>query len=105
MLIPVRHPLDVAASWSRRGKPIEKLVRSYDSMFNHLGWPHTLYRIEDIPVLDGGDDSDRMKSEAQWRINDYQAAIVERVVTPNLQFFTDLYPEIMDGEQNGNWNH
>lgn len=92
--IPLRHPMDVAESWARRGKNIEKLVSSYQAMFRHLeDQQHTLHRMEDIPCLAGTEDSDRNEVPNTWNIDKYQGRILLEVVSPHLEFFKQHYGE------------
>lgn len=91
MHIPIRHPMDVAASWARRDKLVLDLIAAYDSMFDRLSDPHTIYRIEDLPVLEGGDDDTHTEHDGvDW----FKLCIAVRVVAPHHQFFADLYPDI-----------
>lgn len=89
--IPVRHPMSVAASWARRGKNVDKLVRAYLSMFAHLTRPHTLHKMEDITPLDGLDDRDRMTHDSMALIGEAQRQVQEQVVLDNYQFFLRFY--------------
>lgn len=90
MHIPVRHPMDVAASWARRGKSLDKLLRAYASMFVHLHLDHTIHKVEDLPTLDGGEDRDR-NADGTARVAEYQAAVMSQVVKPHMDFFSSLY--------------
>lgn len=90
MHIPIRHPMDVAASWARRGKNLDKLLRAYASMFAHLHLDHTIHKVEDLPTLDGGEDRDR-EAQGDVKVREYQAAVMERVVKPHMDFFSGLY--------------
>ena len=86
--------MDVAESWARRGKNIEKLVSSYQAMFRHLeDQQHTLHRMEDIPCLAGTEDSDRNEVPNTWNIDKYQGRILLEVVSPHLEFFKQHYGE------------
>lgn len=91
--IPLRHPMEVAASWARRGKNVGALIRAYQSMFAHLnnGVAHTIHKMEDIPRVDGTDDHDRDKINAQWVIDDYQGRVLLEVVHPHLELFEIYY--------------
>jgi hypothetical protein len=88
--IPVRDPMDVAASWARRKKKIDGLIRAYDSMFNHLGMAHTLHKIEDIEPLEGTNDHKDRVTPA-WRLAEYQGIVREQVVDQHRQFFDRFY--------------
>ena len=55
--IPIRHPLEVTKSWARRDKKVAGLITAYTSMFEHIRTQqHTIYKMEDLPKLDGYTD-------------------------------------------------
>lgn len=88
--IPIRHPLDVAAAWARRGESLDKLLNTYGLMFEFLDRQpnHKLYRIEDFEPLDGTDEPgkcDKSVTEA------YQNRVMRLVVEPHREFFGAFY--------------
>jgi hypothetical protein len=90
--VPVRHPRQVAASWARRGKNLDRLLLAYESMFGHLDHS-TCYRIEDYPVLDGGDDWDR-EAHGESKVADYIAQVERSVISPHRAWFSNYYEDI-----------
>jgi len=88
--IPVRDPAAVAASWARRGKNVDALVHAYRVMFESLSRPHTLHRIEDLPVLDGGDDRDR-KTHGNSYVQAYIDEVMQDVGLPRREWFARFY--------------
>lgn len=91
--IPLRHPLEVAASWARRGKNPIAMVQAYECMFRHLdaGVPHVIHKMEDLPRLAGIEDSDRNTVTGQWAISKQQDELLLKVVHPHLEFFEQYY--------------
>lgn len=88
--VPIRHPMDVAAAWARRGECLDKLLRNYGLMFEFLeNKPnHTLYRVEDLPRTRGTDEpgkADPSVTEA------YQSKVMRLVVEPHREFFQRFY--------------
>lgn len=88
--IPVRHPMVVASSWARRGKNLDRLISAYMCMFAHLHRPHTLHRMEDLPVLAGGDDHDRLV-RGDTLVAEYRERVMEEIVKPNHDWFIRRY--------------
>lgn len=98
--VPVRNPMDVAASWAQRrktGDPLANLIHRYRLMFDWMAGAEgrfTLYRIEDIPPLVGtGEHKDAEPN--QRRIAQYQSAVREQIVEPNMDFFLRFYDREM----------
>lgn len=90
--VPVRYPYDVAESWARRGKPLDKLIGQYDSMFRFIGnEAATLHKVEDIPRLAGLDDHDVVRDVNLASIHEYKDMIHDTIVVPHLSFFRDFY--------------
>lgn len=87
--IPIRHPMSVAASWARKGKPVERLIGQYRSMFEYLEHnTPVLHRIESLPRLAGTDDPGEPDLA---RAEQYQARIASEVIRPHLDFFLRYY--------------
>ena len=88
--IPIRNPLDVAASWARRGKPVESMVSAYNDMFTYLD-THTevtFHKIEDYDPIEGtGEHPDAVANPDQ-----HIAAVMAEVVELHREFFEGYYP-------------
>jgi hypothetical protein len=96
--IPVRHPLDVAASWASRpnGMPVERLLEQYDAMFEYL-WCFSpeLYRMEDLPRLVGMNE--REPGDHAERVQAYRDAVTMNVIRPQREFFEGYYEDLSRG--------
>lgn len=94
--IPLRHPKSVCASWCRRyvdGNPVAKLIKAYNAMFKYLETHEAkLYRVEDLPKLDGMDDWPE-RQDLQ-HLTEFYAAITEKVVEPHRAFFKKYYEDL-----------
>ena len=90
--IPVRYPLDVAYTWARQGKNLQRLLDAYASMFRHLDRSHTLHKIEDLPRLAGYSDNQHLTGNPT-RIAEYKDTITQQVLEPHHRFFAGIYPE------------
>lgn len=94
--IPVRNPMDVAASWASRrktGNPLANLIHRYRLMFDWMEESEgrfTLYRIEDIPPLAGTGEHKGADLNPR-RIAQYQNAVREQIVESNMDFFLRFY--------------
>lgn len=89
--VPVRHPLDVVHSWVRQSKNIERLVKSYESMFKALETTeHTLHKVEDIPRLAGTQDFPHLQADPT-ALRKAEDTILYRVVSPHMDWFTAFY--------------
>lgn len=90
--IPIRRPIDVAASWARRAKHIEGLLNAYQAMMAVITEPpdhvtFTLYRMENLQVhLGDNDGGARHPNDSR----PYQAALAEALI-PYRTFFEELY--------------
>jgi hypothetical protein len=99
--IPIRHPLDVAASWARRhrtGKPFEDLIRRYGRMFAYMADPEhefTLHRMEDLPRLRGM--SEHVDENRDSKVKRYREEIKVEVIEPNREFFERFYKDLDRG--------
>lgn len=91
--VPLRHPRDVASSWARRGKNLDRLVEAYRCMFTHLQQPHTVHKMEDIAVLSGDDDWDR-EVNGDGQVSVYVDRIMADVVQPHAEFFSQYYEDL-----------
>jgi hypothetical protein len=91
--IPLRHPYAVASSWARRGKNVVQLIAAYRSMFACLTQPHTIHQMELLPVLGGGDDSDR-SVEGERLVSSYVDEVHDDVVQPHAEFFAQYYEDL-----------
>ena len=96
--IPIRHPLDVAESWGRRGKAgdvVYSLIEQYDAMFEYMrSHSHDLYRIEDIENTAGSDETVEDNPELVEQLCE---AVEERVITPHRKFFAVFYKDLIRG--------
>lgn len=91
--IPIRNPIDVAESWARRMKPIDKLVSIYGTMFHYLDHTKdnpTLHKMEDLPRLAGTDDWDRQEGNLAI-VHEYKDTITDQVIKPHIDFFSGFY--------------
>ena len=89
--IPVCHPMSVAQSWAGRGKNVSALLSAYAGMFEALSQDHTLHKMEDLPRLAGVDDWDRRVHPEAWRVAEYQHQVIQQVVMPHADFFSQFY--------------
>lgn len=94
--IPIRHPMDVAASWaSRRLLPgaLERLVGGYHLMLEFVQHcEHELHRIEDLAIVIG--QGERSPGDHGERVDRFQGAVLADVVWPNRDLFGRFYPEL-----------
>lgn len=88
--IPIRNPMEVARTWGRQAKNIEGLLKAYESMFYHLNIEHTLYKMEDMPRLDGLNDAPELRKDTA-QVHEYQRIIQEKVVDKHGEFFERFY--------------
>ena len=92
--VPIRHPMQVAESWARRGKPAGKLLEQYEAMFEFLAiGGQTLHRVEDLPRLAGTDDLDVVRAGRPALVDIYQRAVAEQVVRAHEPFFVAYYAD------------
>jgi hypothetical protein len=91
--IPLRHPMAVAASWARRDKNPDRMIAAYRSMFAHLYRPHTLYRMELLPLLDGYADTDNRENEGVTHARTYQMLLASEIIEPHIDWFAAQYPD------------
>lgn len=95
--IPLRHPLEVAASHARRGKNVDALVSAYQCMFAWLrdapAGSATMYRMEDLPTLAGGDDWDR-DGHGDGRVEQYRGIVRSKVLQSHGNWFARYYDDI-----------
>ena len=93
--IPIRNPLDVAASWASRGKTgnvMAAMLKAYDSMFKYMDRPgtdYTLYHIEMFDKLRGVDES--QPEEYSLKVREFRKAIVDHVLADHMEFFKQWY--------------
>jgi len=90
--IPIRNPLDVAASWARRGKPVESMVSAYNDMFTYLDTHDevTFHRIEDYEPTEGLNES----KDGPTISTEHRQAVMSEVVDPHREFFERFYGDI-----------
>lgn len=88
MHIPIRDPMEVATTWGRQGKNIQRLVTAYESMFNNLYRPHKLYKIEDIPKLQLNEAPDMSRDTDTVR---QYKAVIQGIVDAHSGFFIKYY--------------
>lgn len=99
--IPVRHPLDIAASWARRhrtGKVVEDLIRRYGRMFEYMDRDdvnYTLYRMEDLPKLMGVNE--HVPEDRARRVRRFQEEVKLHVIEPYRDFFSKYYKDLDRG--------
>ena len=99
--IPIRHPLDVAASWARRmreGKVLEDLINRYHLMFDYLLDPernYQLHRVEDLPRLQG--KNEHAQGERKHKVKRYQEEVKLQVIEPYRDFFECYYKDLDRG--------
>lgn len=87
--VPLRNPMDVAASWAFRGRSIDDLVNSYELMFDYINnRDHRLYVMERLPVTRGVGE---YVMKCDQRATAFRAAVVECVVKPHRAFFEKHY--------------
>lgn len=94
--VPIRHPMDVAESWGSRhksGNPLASMIKRYRILlyFVESGYPHQLHRVEDIPRTHGM--GERQPEDRSAEVEEYQAALRDKIVTPNLTFFRQFYED------------
>lgn len=96
--IPIRHPLNVAESWASRrktGDVINAMLNHYRCMFRYLETHDaTFYRMEDYPRIAGTGEHER---GAQFRIRQFQDAVMEHVIEPHREFFKLFYEDLDHG--------
>lgn len=90
--IPVRHPMDVAASWSNAGWELENLLGAYDNMFLYMDQRKCcLHKTEDLSVVIGEGEG---ALDDRDRVEEFRDAVLEKVVWPQRKFFGQYYPEL-----------
>lgn len=92
--VPIRHPIDVAMAWARRGKPLDDMLERYALMMDYLDhrspW---LYRMESLPRLAGTGEPSKQDGPYTERAP-YLVRVIEDVIEPHRGFFGQFYPEI-----------
>lgn len=94
--VPIRNPLDVAASWAQRDKAGDaegRMLTHFRAMWRFLDAQehrHSLYRMEDLPRTKG--TGEHVAGEWSEKIALFQALALEHVVRPHIQFYSTLYP-------------
>lgn len=93
--IPIRNPMDVAASWAKRGKPLDKLLESYGFMFKYMRSSpangYTLYHMEEMPYLAGMDDNKHQRWPKAKDPEEFKMVVTQAVVIPHWDFFSHYY--------------
>lgn len=89
VIVPLRWPLDVAVSWSRRGRSLNTLLATYETMFRFMecadNWE--VFRVEDL--------DERIGHKLGWgggqSATDFVSAVRDQVLLPRTVFFSEFY--------------
>ena len=84
--------MSTAESWARRGKPIEKLLGQFESMWAYLErYEPNMHLMEALPRLRGLNDHDVIRDKPLAAIPEYQEIVSRDVVEPHRAFWDRYY--------------
>lgn len=97
--VTVRHPMSIAESWARRGRPIEPLLKQFESMWAYLErYEPNMHCMEALPRLEGLNDHDVVRDKPVAAVAEYQQIVRDEVVAPHRAFWDQYYVDPTSAE-------